>query len=200
MASERGTIIGRVAWVEKGRVVDCRQEGSSGRLISANLAGIEHIRHTLGPPSLSADIPGQKLTAPLGCDIRSDARFIIVVEKDAVFQRLSEDRIYDNLPSILITASASFPRLPLHTSPTQSVPPSPLSSRHMPGGYPDLATRALLKRLHEELRLPIVGLFDWNPGGIGVYITYRYGSRTMGLEAHSHGTVQSLPGYGPRCS
>jgi DNA topoisomerase VI subunit A len=30
-----------------------------------------------------------------------------VVEKDAVFQRLAEDRIFDTLPSIVITASTS---------------------------------------------------------------------------------------------
>lgn len=52
-----------------------------------------------------------------------------------------------------------------------------------------MATRSLLKRLQEELCLPIVGLFDWNPGGMGVYITYRYGSVKMGLESYNHGST-----------
>ncbi len=56
-----------------------------------------------------------------------------------------------------------------------------------------MATRALLKRLDEELRLPVVGLFDWNPGGMGVYMTYRYGSVTSGLESHLHSTALPLP-------
>jgi meiotic recombination protein SPO11 len=31
------------------------------------------------------------------------ARFILVVEKDAVFQRLVEDRLFDELPCVIIT-------------------------------------------------------------------------------------------------
>jgi DNA topoisomerase VI subunit A len=56
-----------------------------------------------------------------------------------------------------------------------------------------MATRALLKRLPEELRLPVVGLYDWNPGGMGVYMTYRYGSVKSGLESHLHSTALPHP-------
>jgi meiotic recombination protein SPO11 len=110
---------------------------------------------------------------------RSTARFIIVVEKDAVFQRLAEDRIFDTLPSIVITASTSPLRYRVRIQ-ALTLPPC------VSEGYPDLATRMLLKRLHEELRLPVVGLFDWNPGGIGVYMTYRYGSINTGIESYAH--------------
>jgi meiotic recombination protein SPO11 len=41
---------------------------------------------------------------------QSEARYILVVEKDAVFQRLSEDRFFMTVPSILITAKG-FPDL-----------------------------------------------------------------------------------------
>ena len=36
-------------------------------------------------------------------DIRSDAQFILVVEKDAAFMRLAEDRFYNSYPCIIIT-------------------------------------------------------------------------------------------------
>ena len=35
---------------------------------------------------------------------RINARYILVIEKDAIFQRLAEDRLADTLPCIMITA------------------------------------------------------------------------------------------------
>lgn len=37
-------------------------------------------------------------------DIQSDALFILLVEKDAAFMRLAEDRFYNAYPCIIITA------------------------------------------------------------------------------------------------
>jgi meiotic recombination protein SPO11 len=37
-------------------------------------------------------------------NIASDALFILLVEKDAAFMRLAEDRFYNDYPSIIITA------------------------------------------------------------------------------------------------
>ena len=36
-------------------------------------------------------------------DMRSDAQFILLVEKDAAFMRLAEDRFYNKYPCIIIT-------------------------------------------------------------------------------------------------
>ena len=36
-------------------------------------------------------------------DLRSDAQFVLVVEKDAAFMRLAEDRFYNKYPCIIIT-------------------------------------------------------------------------------------------------
>jgi DNA topoisomerase VI subunit A len=55
---------------------------------------------------------------PLRPPARVAARYILVVEKDAVFQRLVEDRLHERLPLVLVTAK----------------------------GNPDLATRAFLCR------------------------------------------------------
>lgn len=48
------------------------------------------------------------------------------------------------------------------------------------------ALRVLLRRLQDELSLPIVGLFDWNPGGVGVMLAYKQGSIAMGLESYNY--------------
>lgn len=37
-------------------------------------------------------------------DIQSDALFILLVEKDAAFMRLAEDRFYNTYPCIILTA------------------------------------------------------------------------------------------------
>jgi DNA topoisomerase VI subunit A len=53
--------------------------------------------------------------------------WLIVVEKDAVFQRLVEDRIFDHIPCVLVTAK----------------------------GMPDLATRALCAKLTVSASPPV---------------------------------------------
>ncbi|GER42523.1 type 2 DNA topoisomerase 6 subunit A [Striga asiatica] len=91
--------------------------------------------------------------------MKSDARYIIVVEKHAIFQRLAEDRIFNQIPCILITAK----------------------------GYPDIGTRLFLHRMSREFpELPIIGLVDWNPAGLAILCTFKYGSVTMGLEAYRY--------------
>lgn len=90
MASSRGAVAGRL-WLQEPNkeVIDCSSCGSSGYAISGDLDLL------------------QKLV------MKTDARYIIVVEKHAIFQRLAEDCVYNQIPSILVTAK----------------------------GYPDIATR-----------------------------------------------------------
>ncbi len=38
-------------------------------------------------------------------EIRSDAEFVLLVEKDAAYNRLAEDRFYNQFPCILITGN-----------------------------------------------------------------------------------------------
>lgn len=61
---------------------------------------------------------------------------------------------------------------------------------HLQGkGYPDMASRALLKRLsnctpsHEEHPPPIYGLVDCDPDGLAILSTYRHGSAAL---SHEH--------------
>ena len=86
------------------------------------------------------------------------ARYILVVEKDAVFTYLCGQRIWDSLPCILVTGC----------------------------GYPPLSVRAVVKQLSNDLSLPVLGLFDYNPHGVRILLTYKYGSTRMGLEAHAY--------------
>ncbi|THG10983.1 hypothetical protein TEA_024346 [Camellia sinensis var. sinensis] len=137
MASSRGAIAGRLLLQEPNQeVVDCSACGSSGYTISGDLNLLE------------------KLV------MKTDARYIIVVEKHAIFQRLAEDCVYNQIPSILITAK----------------------------GYPDIATRFLLHRISKTFPdLPIFGLVDWNPAGLAILCTFKFGSIGMGLEAYRYG-------------
>ena len=91
--------------------------------------------------------------------LRSEARCVVVVEKEGVFQRLVEDNFYDDAyPCVLVTAM----------------------------GVPDLATRAFVHRLRATLGLPVYGLVDWNSWGVGVLLTYKLGSARLGVESHRY--------------
>ncbi|GJD10493.1 Topoisomerase 6 subunit A3 [Galdieria sulphuraria] len=73
------------------------------------------------------------------------AQYIVVIEKHGIFKRLLEDRFVHHLPSILICGL----------------------------GYPSIATKFLFQRIARELRLPCLGLVDYNPHGLALLQTYR---------------------------
>ncbi|KAG7036015.1 Meiotic recombination protein SPO11-2 [Cucurbita argyrosperma subsp. argyrosperma] len=140
MASSRGLVAGRLLLQAhcsepEQETVDCAACGTSGYAISGDLDLL------------------RKLT------LKTDARYVIVIEKHAIFQRLAEDRVFNHIPSILITAK----------------------------GYPDMATRYFLHRISKTFpHLPIFGLVDWNPAGLAILCTFKYGSIGMGLEAYRY--------------
>lgn len=129
VASEKGIVIGRVSFREAGDLIDCTRMGVGGKAI---------------PPYV------ERIT-----DIESDAQFILLVEKDAAFMRLAEDRFYNKYPCIIITAK----------------------------GQPDVATRLFLKRLREVLRIPIMGLVDSDPYGLKILSVYMSGSKNMSYDS-----------------
>ncbi|KAI9892467.1 MAG: hypothetical protein M1814_001424 [Vezdaea aestivalis] len=53
-------------------------------------------------------------------------------------------------------------------------------------GYPDIVTRAFLHRLSKISTIPIYGLADFDPHGIGIISTYKHGSIAM---AHQNETL-----------
>ena len=90
--------------------------------------------------------------------IESDAKCIVVVEKEAIYTRLTEDRVFDHHKCIIITGK----------------------------GFPDIATRACLFVLYEHLNIPVYGLCDCNPFGFSVLMTYWKGSSKLGIESNKY--------------
>ncbi|XP_061937950.1 meiotic recombination protein W68 isoform X2 [Apis cerana] len=89
--------------------------------------------------------------------VRSKARLVLIVEKDAVFQKLLEDDCTSSLNCILVTGK----------------------------GYPDVATRMLVKLLSEKLELPVYIIVDADPFGVDIMCVYRFGSAALSRERES---------------
>jgi DNA topoisomerase VI subunit A len=81
-------------------------------------------------------------------EVESDARFILVVEKDTIFKRLCTDGLPGRLPCIMITGQ----------------------------GYPPLAVRAMVCSLHRHLGIPAYAMVDNDPHGLCILLTYKCGS------------------------
>lgn len=127
-ATSKGIVIGRIQFEEKGDFIDCTKIGT-GKSIAPAIDDIENLQ--------------------------SDAEFALVIEKDAVFNRLAEDQFYDYVPSIIITAK----------------------------GQPDMATRMFLKKIDEELQIPILAIMDADVYGIEIMRVYTVGSKSLSFEA-----------------
>lgn len=86
------------------------------------------------------------------CAQKTNAVAILVVEKEAVFQRLVQSSIVHEI--IIITAR----------------------------GVPDYSTRLFIKLLEDSFDIPIVGLFDADPYGAFIFFVYRFGSRSSAYD------------------
>ncbi|KAE9421503.1 hypothetical protein Angca_004806, partial [Angiostrongylus cantonensis] len=132
VSSSKGILFGALAFMtSEGKLIDCR---SQPVLISESLENFRLI---------------------------SSTQFIIVVEKDAIFQKLIDEGYFEYFPrSLLVTGK----------------------------GYPDLCTRKVLQWIVDQLAVPIYGLFDSDPHGcIEIMLTYKYGSSSDCVEGrHCH--------------
>ena len=95
---------------------------------------------------------------------QSGARFILVVEKEAIFSRLVEDNFATRKGGECLMLTGC--------------------------GQPDLATRAFLKECcsAHSPDLPVLGLVDCNPYGLGILLTYSHGSK-----AHPEANAWTIP-------
>ncbi len=84
-----------------------------------------------------------------------DAEYVLVIEKDAVFQQLHRIGFWKKHKAILITSA----------------------------GQPDRATRRFVRRLNEELKLPVYILTDADPYGWYIYSVFKIGSITLSYES-----------------
>jgi len=92
-----------------------------------------------------------------------DAELVMVVEKDAVFQQLHRAGFWRKYRAILITSA----------------------------GQPDRATRRFVRRLNEELKLPVFILTDADPYGWYIYSVFRIGSITLSYESERLATPEA---------
>jgi DNA topoisomerase-6 subunit A len=84
-----------------------------------------------------------------------NAELVLVVEKDAVFQQLHRAGFWKKYRAILVTSA----------------------------GQPDRATRRFVRRLNEELKLPVYILTDADPYGWYIYSVFKIGSITLSYES-----------------
>jgi len=84
-----------------------------------------------------------------------DAEYILVVEKDAVFQQLHRYGFWRKYKAILVTSA----------------------------GQPDRATRRFVRRLSDEYKLPVYILADSDPYGFYIYSVFKAGSITLSYES-----------------
>ncbi|KAK7504043.1 hypothetical protein BaRGS_00004775 [Batillaria attramentaria] len=87
--------------------------------------------------------------------LHTGARLVIVVEKDATFQKLlTDDFCHTYGRVILITGK----------------------------GFPDVGTRLMLRRIWDNFHLPVLVLTDSDPHGVEIMLVYKYGSKNHAFE------------------
>ena len=131
VASDKGLVVGRITFYEDGDYIDCTKMGVGGKAIPPYIDKIENIT--------------------------SDAEFILLVEKEAAYMRMAEDRFYMRYPCIVITAK----------------------------GQPDVASRMFLSRIASELSIPVLALVDSDPYGLKILSVYMSGSKNMSYDSAS---------------
>ncbi|XP_052203725.1 DNA topoisomerase 6 subunit A [Diospyros lotus] len=129
IAAEKGVVVGRLIFSDNGDMIDCTKMGMGGKAIPPNIDRVG--------------------------DMQSDAVFILLVEKDAAYMRLAEDRFYNRFPCIIVTAK----------------------------GQPDVATRLFLRKMKMELKLPVLALVDSDPYGLKILSVYGCGSKNMSYDS-----------------
>jgi len=130
-AQKKGDMVGEIVLLDRGDEIDCSRMGSGGYGI---------------PSIVEPDVIQFK---------RCNAKFVLHVEKDTVWQRFNEDKFWRKHKCILTHG----------------------------GGQPSRGVRRLLYRLHHELKLPIYCLLDNDPWGYYIYSVIKQGSINLAYES-----------------
>ncbi len=128
-ANKNGSIAGKVVIEDKGDTIDWSKLGSGGWSIPSN---VENIKFK-----------------------KVDAKFVIYMEKAAMWERVHEDRIWEKLNCIIVASQGQATR----------------------------GIRRLLQRLHNEHSLPIYVLVDGDPWGAYIYSVLKFGSISLAHES-----------------
>jgi len=96
--------------------------------------------------STVVSIPGDFVPSDI-TKVEPGTRYVVCVEKDSIFQRLCKETptLWKRVPCVVLTGC----------------------------GFPDHATRAVLRTLVNEHALEPLGLVDHNPAGVRILTTYR---------------------------
>ncbi|MHB8902203.1 MAG: DNA topoisomerase IV subunit A, partial [Thermoguttaceae bacterium] len=130
-AQKKGDMVGELLLEDRGDEIDCSRMGSGGYGI---------------PSIVEPDVIRFK---------KCNAKFVLHVEKDTVWQRFNEDKFWRTHGCILTHG----------------------------GGQPPRGVRRLLHRLHNELKLPVYCLLDNDPWGYYIYSVIKQGSINLAFES-----------------
>jgi DNA topoisomerase-6 subunit A len=130
-AQKRGDMVGNLVLVDSGDEIDCARMGSGGYGI---------------PSIVEPEVIQFK---------KCDAKFVLHVEKDTVWQRFNEDKFWRKHKCILTHGA----------------------------GQPPRGVRRMLYRLHDELKLPVFCLLDNDPWGYYIYSVIKQGSINLAFES-----------------
>ncbi len=124
-ANKNGSVAGKVVISDKGDTIDWSKLGSGGWSV----------------PSSVEDIKFKKV----------EAKYILYMEKAAVWERLHEDKFWEKQKCIIMCSQGQTTR----------------------------GIRRLLQRLSEEHKLPIYVITDFDPWGFYIYSVIKYGSISL---------------------
>ena len=130
-ASNKGAMVGDMTIVDQGDTIDLRRMGSGGWSI---------------PSIVESNVIQFK---------RCDAKFILHVEKDAMWRRLNEDKFWQRHRCVLLHGQ----------------------------GQPPRGVRRLLHRMVAELKLPLYVFVDNDPWGYYIYSVIKQGSINLAYES-----------------
>jgi DNA topoisomerase-6 subunit A len=130
-ATGRGSMVGPITVRDSGDSIDLRRMGSGGWSV----------------PSIVEDHVVQFT--------KSEARYVLLIEKDAVWKRFNEDKFWQREKCIIVTGQ----------------------------GQPPRGVRRLVQRLHSELKLPVYVLVDNDPWGFYIYSVLKQGSINLAYES-----------------
>ena len=125
-------MVGPITLIDNGDEIDCSRMGSGGYSI---------------PSIVEPEV--------IQFDRKCNAKFILHVEKDTVWQRFNEDKFWEKHNCILTHG----------------------------GGQPPRGVRRMLHRLHNELKLPVYCLLDNDPWGYYIYSVIKQGSINLAYES-----------------
>jgi DNA topoisomerase-6 subunit A len=130
-ANRRGLVVGKLTVNDAGDTIDLARMGRGGWGIPS-ICEPDHLRF-----------------------VKNSAEFILLVEKQAVWHRLNEDRFWEKHNCILMTSEGQAAR----------------------------GARRLLQRMASELKLPIYVLVDNDPWGLYIYSVLKQGSINLAYES-----------------